>query len=162
SASDRSNNTGTASFTVTVRDTTPPQLSVPPNTTAEATGAAGAVVTYSATATDSVDGALAVSCTPASGSTFALGATTVSCSASDRSNNTGTASFTVTVRDTTPPTIDASHLLMADSGAIFVPGATNWSAQNLVPDCTDAVGVTTHNVLSTEGANQTFIARCGD
>src|SRR5205823_11642225 len=162
SGSDRVRVGEVLSYQVVAADTTPPQLTVPANITKEATAPGGAVATYSASATDIVDGALAVSCTPASGSTFALGATTVNCSATDAHGNTGSGSFTVTVQDTTPPTIDASHLLMADSGAIFVPGPTNWSAQNLVPDCTDAVGVTTHNVLSTEGANQTFIARCGD
>src|SRR5207248_1054936 len=113
SATDAHGNTGSGSFTVTVQDTTAPALSLPTNITKEATAPGGAVATYSASATDIVDGALAVSCTPASGSTFALGAATVNCSATDAHGNTGTGSFTVTVQDTTPPTIDASHLLMA-------------------------------------------------
>jgi len=46
-----------------------------------------------------------VLCTPATGSTFPLGLTTVSCSAKDAHNNTATGAFTVTVVDTTPPTI---------------------------------------------------------
>src|SRR5207248_8264840 len=64
-------------------DTTPPVLSLPANITAEATGPAGAVVTYSASATDVVDGSRPVTCTSAPGSTFAIGSTIVSCSASD-------------------------------------------------------------------------------
>jgi len=62
-------------------------------------------VTYTATATDLVDGSVAVTCSPASGSTFPLGTTTVQCTATDAHNNTAHGSFTVKVQDTTPPTI---------------------------------------------------------
>src|SRR5204862_6995201 len=86
------------SFTATVHDTTPPAPTRRSSDLKEATAPGGAVATYSASATDIVDGALAVSCTPASGSTFALGATTVNCSATDAHGNTGSGSFTVTVR----------------------------------------------------------------
>src|SRR5258706_835695 len=89
-----------------VCDTTPPVVTVPNNMTVEATSAAGAVVPFNATATDETSPANpAVTCLPASGSTFALGVTTVNCSATDDHGNTGTNSFTITVQDTTPPTI---------------------------------------------------------
>jgi len=65
-------------------------------------------VTFTASAVDIVDGSLAVTCTPASGSTFAFGATTVTCTAVDAHGNKGSRSFTVNVVDTTPPTITAS------------------------------------------------------
>jgi Bacterial Ig-like domain/HYR domain len=92
------------SFTVTVRDTTGPVLSLPANITGEeATGPNGAPVNFTATSNDAVDGARNVNCTPSSGSTFALGTTTVNCSASDTRNNTSNGSFTVTVVDTTGP-----------------------------------------------------------
>ena len=102
SVTDSGGLTATGSFTVAVQDTTPPSLNLPGNITAGATGPT--VVTYTATATDLVDGSVPVSCSPASGSTFALGqTTTVSCSATDAHHNTATGSFTVTVQDTTPP-----------------------------------------------------------
>ncbi|MGI0024880.1 MAG: HYR domain-containing protein, partial [Nitrososphaera sp.] len=104
-ATDSSGNTGTDSFTVTVRDTTPPTLTLPSSMTVEATSASGRIVTFTATATDIVDGSRPVTCTPSSGSTFPLGTTTVNCSASDTRGNTRTGSFTVTVRETTPPTV---------------------------------------------------------
>ncbi|MEE9534834.1 MAG: HYR domain-containing protein, partial [Acidimicrobiia bacterium] len=84
-------------------DTTPPVVSVPADITAEATGPSGAVVTFVSSANDAVDGSLTPTCAPASGSTFALGTTTVTCSATDTAGNMGTASFSVTVQDTTPP-----------------------------------------------------------
>jgi uncharacterized protein YjiK len=80
---------------------------VPFGTLAEATSASGAAVTYAApTATDLLDGARTVGCAPASGSTFALGTTTVTCTASDTKGNTGTTTFLVRVRDTTAPVVN--------------------------------------------------------
>jgi hypothetical protein len=105
SATDSSGNTSTGSFTVTVVDTNPPTLTLPANITAEATGPSGAAVTYSASASDTVDGSVAVTCSPASGSTFPIGTTTVSCSATDAHGNTASGSFTVKVQDTTTPTL---------------------------------------------------------
>jgi hypothetical protein len=104
-ASDSHGNIAHGSFTVTVRDTTPPVLSLPASLTAEATGPGGAAVSFSATSADIVDGSVPVTCNPASGSTFPLGTTTVQCTATDAHNNTAHGSFTVTVVDTTPPTI---------------------------------------------------------
>ncbi len=96
--------TGYGQFDITVQDTTPPAITTPGDQVAEATGPSGAVVTYSApTATDLVDGTDPVNCTPAAGSTFALGHTTVNCSSTDAHSNTGHASFDVLVHDTTPP-----------------------------------------------------------
>ncbi|HEX7192491.1 MAG TPA: HYR domain-containing protein [Thermoanaerobaculia bacterium] len=105
SATNILNQTTTGSFHVVVVDTTPPTLNLPADITAEATMPSGAVVTFTATATDLVDGTDTVTCTPASGSTFALGTTSVQCSSTDLHGNTAHGSFNVTVRDTTPPTI---------------------------------------------------------
>jgi len=105
-AQDASFNPASATFFVVVsEDTTPPVLSLPANITAEATGPNGAVVTYVATANDDHDGIVPVTCTPPSGSTFPIGVTTVQCSAMDSHHNVGFGSFTIRVRDTTPPTI---------------------------------------------------------
>lgn len=103
-ATDYNNNPGSASFTINVQDTTDPTLTLPGDMTVEATSAAGATVTYTASASDLV-GLASFSCTPASGSTFALGATPVNCSASDTAGNTANSSFTVAVADTTDPTL---------------------------------------------------------
>src|SRR5262249_56185487 len=55
-ATDGAHNIGTASFTITVQDTTAPAISSASDQTVEATSAAGAAVAFSATATDAVDG----------------------------------------------------------------------------------------------------------
>ena len=108
SATDEAKNSSSGTFKVTITDTTPPTINgVPGNAIVEATGPGGASYSYTApTATDIVDGVRPVSCLPASGSTFPLGVTTVTCTASDTRGNQDTATFTVDVVDTTPPTIE--------------------------------------------------------
>ncbi len=104
SASDSSGNVATGRFNVTVQDTNPPWLALPNDpSTREAMGPGGALVTYSATATDSVDGPLVPSCSPASGSQLPFGPTLVTCSVSDARGNSATGTFTVVVQDTTAP-----------------------------------------------------------
>jgi hypothetical protein len=79
-------------------DTTPPALTLPGDLTVDATGPDGAVVTYSASAVDDVDGPVPVSCSPASGATFPIATTTVVCTARDAAGNAAAGSFRVTVR----------------------------------------------------------------
>jgi len=55
-------------------------------------------VTYKVTARDAVDGAVAATCKPRSGSFFKLGRTVVTCTASDTSGNNRAARFVITVR----------------------------------------------------------------
>jgi hypothetical protein len=72
-------------------------LSLPADIVVNATSTAGAIVTFAASAVDLVDGAQPVECTPASGSVFLIGTTTVACSAGDTRGNVATGTFTVTV-----------------------------------------------------------------
>jgi len=107
-ATDDCTNRTTCTFTVTVmRDTVPPVINCPPNTNITACLATGVVVNYpTPTATDNADPNVTVVCSPASGSVFPVGSTTVTCTATDDCTNKTICTFTVTVaRDTTPPTI---------------------------------------------------------
>lgn len=74
-----------------------PVLTVPSNASATATGPTGAVVTYSVTAVDSAGVSLTPVCVPVSGSTFPVGTTTVTCTATDTLGYTTSAAFPVTV-----------------------------------------------------------------
>ncbi len=94
------------SFKVTVTDTTAPVLTLPADIVTEATSLDGATVEFTATATDIVDGAVPVTCVPASGSVFPLGETTVNCTAVDAAGNQAQGSFKVTVTDATAPTLN--------------------------------------------------------
>jgi hypothetical protein len=79
-------------------DVMPPTLSGATSKTVRAPkGAKRVRVTYNVTASDVVEGKVAVACTPRSGSRFPMGRTVVRCSATDSSANTSTARFIVTV-----------------------------------------------------------------
>jgi hypothetical protein len=86
-----------AEATYSIVDTTKPLLSLPADIVVDATGPGGAAVSFTASAQDAVDGPVAVTCLPASGSTFAIGATQVDCNAVDLAVNVANGSFTVTV-----------------------------------------------------------------
>jgi hypothetical protein len=96
-ATDTHGNSATSTFAVTVRDSTPPAITVPANPNVDATSPQGAKVAYAVSASDLVDGPVGVSCTPASGSVFPIGTTTVTCSALDSHGNKAQASFSVHV-----------------------------------------------------------------
>lgn len=86
-------------------------ISCPPNQTVPASGATcGAPVTYPAPTT--VGSCGTVTCTPASGSTFPLGTTTVTCTTTAGPS----CSFTVTVTNA-PPTANAGPDQTVDEGA---------------------------------------------
>ena len=89
-------------------DLTPPVLDPTGDVVAEATSASGATVTYALpTATDNLDDAPTVACTPAPGSLFPIGATTITCTPTDHAKNVGaSATFDLRVRDTTAPTLN--------------------------------------------------------
>jgi len=89
------------SFEVYVTDTGAPVLHVPADIASSTQ-----VVTFTATATDAIDGSIAVTCSPASGDTFPSGVTTVLCSATDAHANSAFGSFHVTV---TLPTFTVSQ-----------------------------------------------------
>lgn len=85
-------------------DTTAPVITAHADINVQAPDAGGVIVSYTLpTATDNVDGPVAVSCTPASDSLFALGSTVVTCTAHDAASNTAASHFTVGVSLTPPP-----------------------------------------------------------
>lgn len=85
-------------FTVPPSDTIPPELTVPADFSLDATGSAGALVTYAASASDNADPSPSLVCVPASGTVFAIGTTSVTCTATDSSGNSANAGFSVHVR----------------------------------------------------------------
>jgi len=149
-ATDTHGNTSNASFTVTVTDTTPPVVTITVSSPVEASGPSGATVVYTADASDTVSGSLPASCTPLSGSTFALGSTTITCSATDNAGNKGTATATVVVRDTSAPTLslpaNITTAATSASGAVVTYSVTATDPNNpqsdLTVSCNPASGST--------------------
>ena len=107
-ATDASGNSAADSFNVVVNaDTTDPVLDLPDPISVDADGPGGETINYSATATDNRDPSPDVSCSPASGTNFAIGTTTVDCTATDASGNQAIGSFDVLVNgDTTDPVLN--------------------------------------------------------
>jgi hypothetical protein len=150
SARDAAGNTASKSFTVTVTivDTTDPVLTVPSNISVQTQDPSGAVVMYTATATDNVDGSITPTCSPSSGTKFAVGTTTVTCTATDTHGNTSTASFTVTVTlvDTTKPLLTVpSNITVTTTNpggtaVTYQASATDNLDGSISPKCTPASG----------------------
>jgi hypothetical protein len=146
-ARSRSGRTARARFTVRVVDRTAPTLGAVRSVAAEATSAAGAQVDYTLpAAADLVDASPAVSCSPASGSTFPLGTTRVGCIARDAAGNERTAAFDVVVADTTAPTIaqplDAWTATFDESQTVdyALPAATDTVDPNVTVACAPSSG----------------------
>ena len=109
-------------FVVAEEDVTPPTFTVPPNINASATSSSGATVSYDQpTASDDFDGIVPVYCSPQSGSSFALGTTQVTCSATDSAANTTQKSFYVNV---TYAWSGPLQPINADGSSVFKLGST--------------------------------------
>ncbi|MFJ9501663.1 HYR domain-containing protein [Brevibacillus centrosporus] len=106
-ATNASGDTAQCSFTVTVNDTEPPQISCKDMTFSNDPGQCSAVVNnYDVTVTDNCPGVTLV-CDPPPGTTFPVGTSMITCIATDKYGNTSPpCSFSVTVKDTQPPTIN--------------------------------------------------------
>ena len=116
---------------------------MPPNLVLAATCGAGAAATYAATASDAV-GVTSLTYSPVSGSTFALGTTTVTATAKDAAGNTTARTFTVTVRDTTAPTFST----LTPSVASIWPPNHKMVAITLTATTSDIVSAVTTKIIS--------------
>jgi hypothetical protein len=116
--------------------TSPPIFNSPPsNVTAEATGPGGAVVNFSTPTANDTDGnSASVVCSPASGSTFPLGMTPVTCTATGADASVGTEMFNVIVQDTTPPVITIPANI-----TVLVKGRTSSAVVTFTVSAHDAV-----------------------
>jgi hypothetical protein len=109
-------------------DTTPPVVGVHRDMIVERGDKAAPRVFFTPPpATDDVDGAVPVSCVPASMSVMPIGRTKVLCSAADKAGNMATSSFDVTVRRPTSP--GAARVFGAfDDDECAAPGQVVWVA----------------------------------
>jgi HYR domain len=115
--------TASATFDVNVADTNAPTLTGLPADQNLMTGdPTGTTLTYvTPGATDIADAAPTVSCSPASGSHLGPGTTTVTCSATDASDNSALDAFDVTVTYVAPHTASATWGEPVDgTGSTFV------------------------------------------
>jgi hypothetical protein len=152
-ATDQAGLTGTCSFTVTVNDMQSPTVSCPANITrSNDANMCSAVVTYTTpTANDNCSGASVV-CNPPSGTAFPKGVTTVTCTATDASNNTANCSFTVTVNDTQAPSITCPANIITASDGKQCTTVVNYAAPQTSDNCPGTI-----NVSCTPSSGSTFV-----
>ncbi|MFN8366285.1 MAG: HYR domain-containing protein [Candidatus Kapaibacterium sp.] len=148
---DMHGNTAICNQTVTVTDNQNPTITCPSNITATATSSAGAVVNYTTPiGTDNCSGATTVRTAGyASGSTFPIGTTTVTHTATDASGNISSCSFTVTVVTTgTAPTVTCP-------GTITVNNTTGSCSAN-VTYTVSATGTPTPTITYSKASGSSF------
>ena len=133
---DGASNTDNCVAIVTVLDTISPVVTCPGNQTGSVNAGCGFVLpdyTGLAVATDNCMAGLAVTQTPAPGTTIGVGTTVVTLTATDGSSNASSCNFSVVVSDNTNPTITC-------------PGdqteSVNASCQLVLPDYTSLATVT--------------------
>ncbi|MBK9451741.1 MAG: HYR domain-containing protein [Bacteroidetes bacterium] len=168
-ATDASGNTTSCSFVVTVLDTETPVVTCPSNiTVSNDLGQCSAAVGYSATASDNCPG-VTVALSPASGSVFAVGTSSVTATATDASGNAATCSFTVTVNDTEAPSITCSANLTVSNDNGVCGAAVNYAVSSsdncagssvaqgsgLASGSVFPVGTTTNTFVATDAAGNT-------
>ena len=147
-ASDKFGNQAADDFTITVVDTTPPQLTIPDQIVVNADGPDGATVTFEATAYDAVAGDTDVTCTPPSGSRFPVGTTTVECRTHDGFGNSSGGAFDVIVRERQALVINVPGPITVEAenhdGAVVTFTVTAGGTSDPDPDitCTPASGST--------------------
>ena len=121
SVTDAAHQVASATFNVTVLNTAPIVAPLP-NMSVTAPGADGAFVNFAPIAVDTQEGPLAAVCTPASGAKFAIGVTTVSCTATDSLGLTDTETFTIEILPPEAPTITTQTLSGGTVGEFYCCG----------------------------------------
>jgi autotransporter-associated beta strand protein len=146
-ASDSCGTTTNCSFTVTVNAYVCPPLvlNCSSNLNVPATSSSGAVVFYSSSASGGCTPPPSLVCNPPSGSTFPIGATSVSCMASDGCGHSTNCSFTITVFRQPPDLTCSSNLTVtatSSNGAVVFFTSTTTGGCNPTVMCNPPSGST--------------------
>ncbi len=128
---------GTVAYRITSR---PPSVTVPAPIVANATQPSGAVVTYASSATDAFGRPLPTVCSTASGSTFAIGDTLATCTATDAADHAASASFTVHIKGAAEQIADQIALVGSAGGNSFALQLQDARDELAAGDKNDACG----------------------
>ena len=151
SATDAEGNTTDSTFTVTVQDIEKPAIDnlpndIPQNVDQDQCGAIVSWTTITASDNCTMSGVVA---SPASGTTFAVGETTVTVTASDIYGNDSIATFKVTVTDNQKPEILnlPNDTLLSAAGNTCASAAFNWTEPTSGDNCAG------HSIVQTAGTS---------
>ena len=138
---DGSGNSDSCTFTVTVQDKVKPLVTCSGNISqANDPGQCGAVVSYLATASDNCELQWFVTF-PASGTLFPVGITPVKGVATDAAGNKDSCTFTVTVQDTTKPTISCPSDISVSTDAGQCTAVVYFGPFVTSDNCPGSIGV---------------------
>jgi len=144
-ATDTAGNSTSRPQTIEVVDTTLPVISCPSDQTAECIDGVATVTFPDPFASD--DCALAsLACVPPSGSVFDLGDTTVTCTATDTSDNSSECTLNVAVVDTTPPVVT-----VVGAGELWPPN--HKYVEKALADCGIEIDDQCQGLIDLEDAN---------
>ncbi len=130
-------------------DTNAPVIVCNSNIVVDCAGPGGATVAFGVSATDDSDPGPVVTSEPGSGSLFPIGTSLVTCTATDRSGNSSTCNFTVTVNQQQPP------LILFFTNAVVTADA---NGQGLMPDMTDSAHIIVSDACSSVTITQSLAA----
>jgi gliding motility-associated-like protein len=143
-AADAAGNTSTCTFNVIVQDATKPVISgCPSNITVSANVSCQAVASWTApTFTDNCSGGT-LTTTKAPGSTFSVGTTPVTYTATDAAGNTSTCTFNVIVQDVTKPVISGCPSNITVTANASCQAVVSWTAPTFTDNCSGGTLTTT-------------------
>jgi hypothetical protein len=150
---DVNNNVSTCTFTLTLRDSTPPTFVGCPVSQTVFTGPGRATCDQTATwtAPTAIDncqpdlGMVVITSSHMPGATFPLGTTTVSYTAKDAALNTTTCSFVITVVDNTPPVIagcPGNVNVNTGAGRATCDQTATWTEPTVTDNCSSVASIT--------------------
>jgi hypothetical protein len=149
------------SFTITVVDVEPPTIADRPDISV--TSASSTPVSFTPPdASDNSGVPPVVVCAPASGSTFPLGITTVTCTATDGAGNTASSAFTVSVMPPTEITVPPTGTTPPPTGTTPPPTGTTPPPTGTTPPPTGTTPPRTETTLPPTGATLPETSLPGD
>lgn len=137
-ATDASGNVTTSNFNINITDNILPTISgMPSNQTLTASaGTCGRVATWTTPTANDNCGILSFTPNFTSGSTFPVGVTTVTYTATDVNGNISTSNFTITVTDAQLPVISGTPAnINANTGAGTCTAIVSWTAATASDNC---------------------------
>lgn len=162
-AKNTGNLTSTCTFNVTVRDVTSPTVrTATPNVTVNAGINCTAPATWTAPQFTDNCSVSTVTSTHTSGAVFPLGVTNVIYTARDAAGNSVTSSFTVTVKDATPPVVSGCPADVTVQAATGCSATASWTPPGFTDACTAVTVTSSHMPGATFSAGSntvTYTAR---
>ncbi len=142
-ATDAAGNTSTCSFNVIVEDTTAPVITCLPDITVSTGNSCNATASWNAPSVTDCS-TITLTSSHSSGSTFAIGTTAVTYTATDADGNSSTCTFDIIVEDKTKPVFSNCPTNITVSTSESCKAIVNWTAPTVIDNCGIATTISSH------------------